>query len=1041
MVKKTGLCLNCLSFSHMVKACPSSACRVCGQKHHTMLHMRSTDSNSNRGQEIATSQYVPITTTPRPLHSSNAPIISNTPHSQSQTFATRNLISTQLAQKLILHSLNDSLSLQGVGPSMIHSKQSAMVKVLSRYTNFAVDLKFHILPEFKPIIPSSRLSVLQWKIPISVVLADPRFFEPSHIDVIIGAEIYHRLLLDGFIELDSNLPILKETVFGWIVSGKCSNTISCHSAVTMVCSNADLEKQMMRFWEIESCHSNNILSVDEQQCEQYFAETTTRDANGRFVVSLLTKKTVLSKLGSSREISLRRFLSLERRLHANPELMKSYTDFIREYIELGHMTLINPNADLLSSTIQPYHMPHHCVVRPESSTKKLRVVFDASCPTDTGVSLNDALMIGPVVQDDLYNIILRFRFSRYAIVADLEKMYRKILIHPTDRHLLRILWRNKPNDPVDTYELRTVTYGTASVPFLATRCLRQLAMENVTSYPTACAILDKNFYIDDLLCGVASEQEGIVLCKQLTDILRSAGFKLHKWASNSTHILGSIPAELRENRNVFELDSSSPVKTLGLLWQPAGDVFRFKIPSWNYNAVITKRLVLSDAARLFDPLGLVGPIIVRSKMFMQQLWQSKISWDCQLEDQQLQFWKEFRNDLQSLEGFAVPRWVVPCSQPYVIELHSFCDASENAYGACIYLRCISESGSTCVHLLTAESKVAPKAQGKGQKRICLPRLELSSALLLTHLYEKVKSGLNLNTRDFFWSDSMIVIHWLAASPSRWKRFVGNRVAEIQQITAAGTWGHVAGFENPADVISRGMLAIQLIKHTLWWRGPLWLSTSSEFRPNILRTTDDQFDSQLLEEKPSTSLATVSPRNMFEFKSTLTGLIRLVAHLHRFVFNTRLRNRSTRQVGPLSTAELDSALQNLVRIAQNESFGEDIRSIRSSTQVKTTSKLKSLSPILKDGILRARGRLSNACINYDQKQPMILDHDHPLTLLIVRHYHIKYLDPNCYVQQFVQDFGLFDYETLPVKSCTPASLAFAASLKIPNKSWRIFHQHV
>ncbi|XP_055623682.1 uncharacterized protein LOC129767088 [Toxorhynchites rutilus septentrionalis] len=308
-------------------------------------------------------------------------------------------------------------------------------------------------------------------------LADPRFFEPSHIDVIIGTEIYHRLLLDGFIELDSNLPILKETVFGWIVSGKCSNTISCHSAVTMVCSNADLEKQMMRFWEIESCHSNNILSVGEQQCEQYFAETTTRDANGRFVVSLPTKKTVLSKLGSSREISLRRFPSLERRLHANPELMKSYTDFIREYIELGHMTLIDPNADLLSSTIQPYHMPHHCVVRPESSTTKLRVVFDASCPTDTGVSLNDALMVGPVVQDDLYNIILRFRLSRYAIVADLEKMYRQILIHPTDRHLLRILWRNKPNDPVDTYELRTVTYGTASAPFLATRCLRQLAME------------------------------------------------------------------------------------------------------------------------------------------------------------------------------------------------------------------------------------------------------------------------------------------------------------------------------------------------------------------------------------------------------------------------------------------------------------------------------------------------------------------------------------------------------------------------------------
>ncbi|XP_055623266.1 uncharacterized protein LOC129766702 [Toxorhynchites rutilus septentrionalis] len=1048
-VKKAGLCLNCLSSSHLVRACPSSACRVCGQRHHTMLHLRPASNTSNSGQEPSQSQ--PSNSIIH-QHRSNsiAPNANNPSTSQSQTYATtpvtapsmksttsthmpvalpasvpadssvvflatavvkiedyygntlfaralldgcseRNLMSEQLAQKLALNRKHDPLAFQGIGQSTANSKQSAMATIRSRCTDFVVDLKFHILPEFKPILPSNQVSIVNWNIPSHIQLADPQFFEPNQIDVIIGADIYFNLLCDGFVDLGPELPHLKETVFGWIVSGKCNKLQSTRPASTFVCSNAELEKQLTRFWEIESCHSNETLSVEERKCESHFTATTTRDPSGRFVVSLPKKPDVLEKLGNSRDIAIRRFLSLERRLHANPQLMEAYEAFIKEYVHLGHMILIDPTNDVSKPGEKIYYMPHHGIIRADSATTKLRVVFDASCPSDSGISLNDALMVGPVVQDELYSIILRFRIPRFVIVSDLEKMYRQLLVYPSDRLLQRIVFRSSPSEPIQTFELLTVTYGTASAPYLATRALKQLATYGELAHPDAAKVLVKDFYIDDLLCGVDSEEEGIKLCHQLNDLLQSAGFKLHKWASNSVTILQNIPVELREERNLLELDSSSTqVKTLGLLWQPVDDVFRFKIPDWSYEAPITKRLVLSEAARLFDPLGLLGPIVLRSKLFMQELWKAKVSWDDPLKENHQQFWKEFRKDLEILDTFIVPRWAAPITDPVSTELHGFSDASESAYGACIFLRTISATGVVSVHLLTAKSKVAPKATEKLELTIRLPRLELCGALLLSHLFEKVESSLQVAARPFFWTDSMIVMHWLAASPSRWKKFVSNRVAEIQQITASGVWGHVSGVENPADVISRGMPAKELIDHSLWWQGPPWLQQPNRFWPEIIRTSDNIFTQEQLQETPVVALPAVVHSTVFSIKSSLSNLVRLVAYIRRFCRNATKQNRQSRSSGPLSTAELEEALICLVKLSQQESFAADLQSIRTTGHVKPTSKLKALVPVLVDGVLRTRGRLNHAAVPYAQKQPMILDHKHPFTLLVVRHYHLNRL---------------------------------------------------
>ncbi|XP_055633073.1 uncharacterized protein LOC129773487 [Toxorhynchites rutilus septentrionalis] len=809
-----------------------------------------------------------------------------------------------------------------------------------------------------------------WELPSEIVLADPKFHEPTSIDMIIGMEVYYELLLEGFVKLGPGKPVLQKTMLGWVVSGKGGLLQSSNpSIVAHVCSTQSLESQLAKFWEIESCESSSTMSVEESACEAHFAATSTRDEDGRFVVSLPKNPEVLQQLGQSYHIAKRRLQQLSRRLEANPSLKSAYSAFLEEYSQLGHMEEVFYDP---ASTVVTYFLPHHCVVRPDSLTTQLRVVFNASCGTDTGISLNDVLMVGPVVQDDLVCITLRFRLPMYAIISDIEKMYRQIWTDVVDRPLQEILWQDGPDEPIRVFQLKTVTYETSSAPYLATKCLQELATQDQSSYPAAAKVLAKDFYMDDMMSGVNDEDEGKLLCTQLRELLQSAGFRLRKWSSNSPKILESIPVELRDERTVLNLDSTSSVKTLGLKWTPASDELGFHVPTWNDDAVITKRKALSDSACLYDPLGLVGPVIVLAKCFIQELWENKKTWDEPLEEELQQRWLQFRSELVAVKTIAVPRRVISICQPIVIELHGFSDASLRAYGACIYLRAVSPSGEIFVNLLTSKSKVAPLGTSKKQKKVSLPRLELSGALLLSHLFRKVQKSLNLDLKQFVWVDSTIVLHWLAATPSRWKPFIANRVSEIQHLTTQGIWGHVSGLENPADIISRGMPPSQLAETDLWWHGPSWLQQTSRFWLSHIRTTDDDFRTEDLEYRSVALPVQSQPLNpIICLRSSFPALVRLVALLRRFVHNCKCANRQDRNTGFIESSELHQATNNLVRIAQSESFQDDLKALRTGGQVKPNSKLKALNPRLIDGILRIGGRLRNAPVSEDRKHPIIL----------------------------------------------------------------------
>jgi len=294
------------------------------------------------------------------------------------------------------------------------------------------------------------------------------------VELLIGAEIFFELLSVGQIKLGSHHSSIQKTSLVYIVSGKYTQQAlnsATHLSVTVTDNISSFDSLVERFWNLEQVteSSKAVYAAEQVACEQHFKETVKRLASGRFEVKLPFKRNP-NVLGLSFETAKRRFLALERKVNHDAKLHDMYQEFMKEYLTFGHMSLL--------PTPPPGHhycIPHQCVLRPESSTTKMRVVFDASSNTSTSVSLNETLMVGPTIQRDLYAVLSRFRLKKYALTADISKMYRQVNVAEDDRYFQLILWREKDADQLQTYRLNTVSYGTAPAPCLAIHCLLELS--------------------------------------------------------------------------------------------------------------------------------------------------------------------------------------------------------------------------------------------------------------------------------------------------------------------------------------------------------------------------------------------------------------------------------------------------------------------------------------------------------------------------------------------------------------------------------------
>ncbi|GFW18138.1 integrase catalytic domain-containing protein [Trichonephila clavipes] len=384
---------------------------------------------------------------------------------------------------------------------------------------------------------------------------------------------------------------------------------------------------------------------------------------------------------------------------------------MNEYESLGHMSFVNSRSH--TSKDQNF-LPHHAVIKPSSTTTKLRVVFDASlslsCKTTNGTSLNSLLGVGPKLQRDIFEILLNFRIPRIVFTADIEKTYRQILVADEDQKYQQILWRNNSNENIRTYKLKTVTYGLASASFLATRCIKQIALDDKDN-PNLSRVLQEDIYMDDLLSGSDTSNNAIFICKDIAHVLSTRGFHLRKWNSHSTEFLAQFSEHsYHDTRVEFSKDSNESFKVLVLFWNSSNDTFGFQ-PSLELTPPLTKRRILSESSKIFDPLGLLSPCTVFMKIFYQKLWLLKTDWGSPIPQELTEDWLKFQ-----INYLTVPRWVI-LTADNTVELHGFVDASSLAYAAAIYCR-QKHNGKIKVQLLVSKTKVT------SVKQVSIPRLEL-----------------------------------------------------------------------------------------------------------------------------------------------------------------------------------------------------------------------------------------------------------------------------------------------------------------------------
>lgn len=885
------------------------------------------------------------------------------------------IISAQCARRLGLRFKKTNLMARGVEGNFKLSGISTVGICARGQSEVLLNLHIYIATGFRMTLPSQKIP----NIVSGMELADPDYTSPGKVELILAAGTCAALLLE------STQPRRQQggcialcTQLGWIVFGPYQQyDASCVLSVNVdgvESSNDNLDSVLQRFWECEDLSEKRRETADETLCEHHFRHTHYRDENGRYVVRLPLKENA-SHLGTTYEVAKKRFLQLERRLCADENIRGKYISYMRELVQLNHMrkcTSLPANGSLV------YHIPHHCVL------KKFRVVFDASCKSSTGLSLNDVQHAGARLQDDLVQIILRFRTFPVAITADVVKMFRQVKVDEHDWDLQRIFWRESPQDPLLEYWITVVIYGETSSSFNAVRAMQQAGRDNSAAYPIAAKAIEGHFYMDDLLSGAENANAARELRNELTASLGASGFKLDKWASNNEGAL-SIDGQPEVELNVQ--DSS----VLGLLWCPKNDVLRFKFQPIEQPAVITKRAVVSAIAKLFDPVGLLAPIIVRGKCLIQDMWRIGVEWDEPLPIELAQRWIEYNDSLYIIKEISVPRWL-NSSHSSAIQLHGFADASSIAYGATVFIRVMAPNGALSCSLLGCKTRIAPV------HTMTIPRLELCAAELLTRLMKYLRKVFNAsNVRATFWTDSEVVLCWIRKLPCTLKTFVANRVASIQSATAGAEWRHVASRDNPADIASRGCSPAELKESRLWWTGPEWLAKpEGEWPPTkkFFSTSNEQ--TALQEKNPvpivvnKIELLRLDNEDMLQRRSTLASILRITVYVQRFGFNCRAAP-AQRRTGAPSPAERDEALTYWIRCSQNDNFGEEIRAIKRGDRISAKSVLKSLMPFIGAAdILRLGGRLQNSLIPYDAKHPTIISGKCRLAELLVREAHFRTL---------------------------------------------------
>ena len=860
--------------------------------------------------------------------------------------------------------------------------------------------------------------------------------EELEIDLLIGADFMWSFFTGATKRGENGEgPVASCTILGWVLSGPVSgesknprlssvNFVSTHVlkvAAEPKHESPRTEELLCRLWDLDS-----IGIRDKETVHETFLENISF-ANGRYCVTLPLKEK-RDLLPDNYDLSLVRLNSLMRRLRKEPSILREYNQVFEDQLRENIIELVDEKEELSRDI---HYLPHQAVLRSDALTTKLRVVFDASAKVKPSCpSLNDCVYTGPPLTAGIADILMRFRAHKVGLVADIQKAFLNIEVDEQQRDLMRFLWVDdiSSEDPnILIYRFCRVIFGMNCSPFLLNATLKH----HVTKYYDNDPVLARNtlegLYVDDWTSGGEDDDEAYALYNTTKACFAAGGFNLRKWASNKKEVIEKITLDrlkkerLKEQESpsnedqsfaklsvggLDEIDPTKEHKVLGTNWNLEEDIFIMKlnkVVEFARNLEPTKRNILRIAAKLFDPLGLISPVMVGLRMLLQKLCLNKCEWDSPIPQHQRHYLQKWMNDMEKVNQISVSRYYFPGERKKVksASLHGFGDASKEAYCAVVYL-CIETEEGYRTSLVSSKTRVTPSSP------MTIPRLELLAALILARLVATAREALSqvINIEEVFcWTDSITVFYWIQANKD-FKQFVQNRVDEIQKLTDVKSWRHCPGVENPADVGSRGCPASELVSNSLWWEGPAWLKGSSKHYPKSGVSNEEDLSEECKKEvkpmKRSPEIVTntsnlvsltkePTPNKPVKFTddidcerfSDVMKLFRVTAFCLKFIRNlksSRNRKREPQNTEPSLTAkEIDEAKCLWIRSLQETMKNE-----------KNLDNLKLQLGLFndEDNVIKSKGRLGNAQLDAATRYPILLPRRHHVMKLIVEACHRK-----------------------------------------------------
>ena len=878
------------------------------------------------------------------------------------TGAQRSFIKAKVAKDLALPELSKCrIAITPFGGEA-REMELPLVKVVGKLGNHRVSMKVLAYEKAgtKEFVPGLCM-VANYLREQEVTLADREIDSDvlDDIDLVIGQDYYHQYItgssnIKGISVMLSPAGVLINGVMPtWSYQEGLDRKIMTQGVVCQPIAITDIEQiDLERMWDLET------IGIIPQKFSPEELDTIEQVANsieyvdGQYQVALPFKGT--ARPPTNFRIAIGQLTSLSRKFESDPDLYGHYTNIFNEYVESGFTERV-PN-----DPIAGHYLPHHPVYK-QSLTTPIRVVFNASSKADSSLSLNDCLNTGPSLTQKLFDVLIKFRLNEHACIADISKAFLRISISPESRSYCKFLFCD-PSNPHQhtTYQFKVVPFGATCSPFLLQKVLDHHFTKSANPIVKD---LTTRFYVDNY-CNTFNNMHEMCQHKHIVDAtLQEAGMPLQGWVSNN-----------HEFNQQFQEDHGDPIQSvLGIAWDTHDDTIHVVSKDWMKERMneenYTKRRFVSLLSSVFDPLGLISPIIIKGKLILRNLWQLKLSWDQRLPLDIVTDCNSLLTELGLATQITFPSFVITTEGT---ELHMFCDASAAAYGAAAFT--VSSGGS---HLLMSKARVAPQ-----RKKLTIPRLELVALNLGVKLAHTLCQDISFSSCTL-WTDAEVVLHWVRGnSPDV---FVSNRVKEIREFKFPIKY--VPTDQNPADILTRGTTVKKLTNSPLWNHGPEWLLSKN------YPVQKEQFapDSIMVHELVAEAEHVVPPPPVIELErfSKLSRWVGIIKKLYIFMKRCGFRTHLDPVVA-LVYHEQRQHYPTLYAYLTTESTTQtpEARRRRTPKEIKLFADQLGLR-IGTGGLIESRGRIDNAHLPTCTQTPMLLPPRSLLTAMIIRDLHEKH----------------------------------------------------